>query len=114
MQWKSAQQHSLSRFIAVASSFLPSRSLGQGRTKPAGLGICERCRGGERSGNKPLSSARYGLEIPGTVLPETRQIEGLAAEALSGSPAGLSVRTPAGLAELTSTCPETHARGVDG
>jgi hypothetical protein len=26
-----------------------------------------------------------------------------------GSPAGVSVRTPAGFAELTSTCPETHA-----
>ncbi len=48
------------------------------------------------------------------MVPETRQIEGLAAEALSGSPAGLSVRTPAGLAELTSTCPEAHAGGVDG
>jgi hypothetical protein len=42
------------------------------------------------------------------VVPETRQVEGLAAEALSASPAGVSVRTPAGLAELTSTCPATH------
>jgi hypothetical protein len=48
------------------------------------------------------------------VVPETRQIERLAAEALSWSPAGLSVRTPAGLAEITSTCPATHAGWVDG
>jgi hypothetical protein len=44
-------------------------------------------------------------------VPETRQVEGLAAEALSGSPAGVSVPTAAGLAELTSTCPATHAGG---
>jgi hypothetical protein len=58
---------------------------------------------------QPLSWARDGLELLGTVVPETRQVEGLAAEALSGSPAGVSVRTPAGHAELTSTCPATHA-----
>jgi hypothetical protein len=40
--------------------------------------------------------------------------------ACNGSPftvtgwSGLSVRTPAGLAELTSTCPATHAGWVDG
>jgi hypothetical protein len=61
------------------------------------------------SGNTRSLSARDGLELPGTVVPETRQVEGLAAEALSGSPAGVSVRTPAALAELTSTCPATHA-----
>jgi hypothetical protein len=87
---------------------LPSRSLVQGRTKPASLGTCERSRG-EGVREQPLSSARDGPELLGTVLPETRQVEGLAAEALSGSPAGVSVRTPAGHAELTSTCPATHA-----
>jgi hypothetical protein len=48
------------------------------------------------------------------VVPETRQIEGLAAETLSGSPTGVLVRTPAGLPELTSACPATHAGWVDG
>jgi len=70
--------------------------------------------GERRSGNNPLWWARDGLELPGTVVPETRQIEGLAADALSWSPVGLSVRTPAGLAELTSTCPATHTGWVDG
>jgi len=38
-----------------------------------------------RSGSKPLWLARDGLELHGTVVPETRQIEGFAAEALSVS-----------------------------
>ncbi|CAM6036385.1 unnamed protein product [Sphagnum compactum] len=58
------------------------------RRKPASLGTCERSRG-EGVREQSLSSARDGLELPGTVVPETRQVEGLAAEALSGSPAGV-------------------------
>jgi hypothetical protein len=102
---------SLAPFIAVDPSFKVLRS---GKNKARHSRDLRALQGEGRSGNNPLWLARDGLDLPGTVVPETRQIEGLAAEALSGSSAGVSVRTPAGLPELTRTCPATHAGWVDG
>jgi hypothetical protein len=102
---------SRARFIAVDPSFKVLRS---GKKKARHSRDLRALQGRGGQGTTPLWSARDGLELPGTVVPETRQIEGLAAEALSGSQAGVSVRTPAGLPELTSTCPGTHAGWVDG
>ncbi len=102
-----------SRFVAVHSSF-SFKVLRSGKNKARQSWDLRALQRREVREQPSLVGSGWPGAPWGTLVPETRQIEGLAAEALSWSPAGLLVRTLAGLAELTSTCPATHAGWVDG
>jgi hypothetical protein len=100
-----------SRFIAVDPSFKVLRS-GKNKARHSSVLRALQTRGGQGTN----LSRRLGMawRSTGPCCPRHDESKGLPPKPCQGQPADVSVDTPNGLAELTSTCPATHGGWVDG